>query len=33
MQLTDIRQDLDIHYKPGRDLETFASADELKRKN
>ncbi|WP_036727132.1 glycosyltransferase family protein [Paenibacillus sp. FSL R7-277] len=32
MQLTDIRQDLDIHYKPGRDLETFASADELKRK-
>lgn len=32
MQLTDVRGDLGSHYTPGRDLETFASADELKRK-
>ncbi|WP_425497150.1 CgeB family protein [Paenibacillus phytohabitans] len=32
MQLTDIREDLGSHYRPGHDLETFASADELKRK-
>lgn len=32
MQLTDIREDLGSYYRPGHDLETFASADELKRK-
>ena len=32
MQLTDIREDLGSHYRPGHDLETFGSADELKHK-
>uniref|UniRef100_UPI00406CA4D9 CgeB family protein n=1 Tax=Paenibacillus sp. FSL R7-0345 TaxID=2954535 RepID=UPI00406CA4D9 len=32
MQLTDIREDLDSYYRPGHDLETFASAEELKHK-
>ncbi|MGN7763416.1 CgeB family protein [Paenibacillus sp. 22594] len=32
MQLTDVREDLGSHYRPGKDLETFAGADELKHK-
>lgn len=32
MQLTDIREDLGRHYRAGRDLETFGSAEELQHK-
>ncbi|MFB5267215.1 glycosyltransferase [Paenibacillus enshidis] len=32
LQLTDIRDDLGNHYRPGYDLETFENADELKAK-
>ncbi|WP_379146656.1 MULTISPECIES: CgeB family protein [unclassified Paenibacillus] len=32
MQLTDIREDLDRFYRPGFDMETFGSAEELQRK-
>lgn len=32
LQLTDVRDDLTAHYRPGVDLETFANADELKAK-
>jgi len=32
MQLTDVREDLSNYYRPGYDLETFSSAEELKAK-
>ncbi|MFB5677015.1 glycosyltransferase [Paenibacillus terreus] len=32
LQLTDVRDDLTSHYRPGYDLETFANADELRAK-
>ncbi|MNC61058.1 hypothetical protein D3C75_1109800 [compost metagenome] len=32
MQLTDIREDLGSYYRPGHDLETFASTEELRHK-
>jgi spore maturation protein CgeB len=32
LQLTDIRQDLTAHYRPGYDIETYGSAAELKDK-
>lgn len=32
LQLTDIREDLHRHYRPGYDIETFASAEELQSK-
>lgn len=32
LQITDIREDLGRYYRPGYDIETFASAEELERK-
>ncbi|GAA0133329.1 glycosyltransferase [Paenibacillus sp. YSY-4.3] len=32
LQITDIRNDLTLHYKPGYDIETFADAGELQAK-
>ncbi|MDP4098487.1 glycosyltransferase [Paenibacillus sp. P96] len=32
LQMTDVRDDLSSHYRPGYDIETFASADELRDK-
>ncbi len=32
LQLTDVREDLFQHYRPGYDIETFGSAEELKNK-
>lgn len=32
MQITDVREDLAKHYRPGYDMETFGSPEELESK-